>query len=52
MRKITFKKIFSYSIQLLTEHGLMVPKVRNANEKNINQLSEEPRDIKVQKIKN
>ena len=36
-----------------TEHGLMVPKIRNANEKNINQLSEELRDIseKCRKLK-
>ena len=28
-----------------TKHGLMVPKIRNANNKNLNQLSEELKDI-------
>ena len=43
--KITLKKYFHIGIAVDTEHGLMVPKIRNANEKNINQLSEELRDI-------
>ena len=51
--KITLKKYFHIGIAVDTEHGLMVPKIRNANEKNINQLSEELRDIseKCRKLK-
>ena len=51
--KITFKKYFHIGIAVDTEHGLMVPKIRNANEKNINQLSEELRDVseKCRKLK-
>ena len=50
---ITLKKYFHIGIAVDTEHGLMVPKIRNANEKNINQLSEELRDIseKCRKLK-
>ena len=51
--KITLKKYFHIGIAVDTEHGLMVPKIRNANEKNLNQLSEELRDIseKCRKLK-
>ena len=51
--KITLKKYFHIGIAVDTEHGLMVPKIRNANEININQLSEELRDIseKCRKLK-
>ena len=51
--KITLKKYFHIGIAVDTEHGLMVLKIRNANEKNINQLSEELRDIseKCRKLK-
>ena len=51
--KITLKKYFHIGIAVDTEHGLMVPKIRNANEKNINQLSEELRDAseKCRKLK-
>ena len=51
--KITLKKYFHIGIAVDTEHGLMVPKIRNANEKNINQLSEELRDVseKCRKLK-
>ena len=51
--KITFKKYFHIGIAVDTEHGLMVPKIRNANEKNINQLSEELKEVseKCRKLK-
>ena len=51
--KITLKKYFHIGIAVDTEHGLMVPKITNANEKNLNQLSEELRDIseKCRKLK-
>ena len=39
--KITLKKYFHIGIAVDTPHGLMVPKIRNANEKDINQLSRE-----------
>ena len=43
--KMTLKKYFHIGIAVDTKHGLMVPKVRNANNKNLNQLSEELKDI-------
>ena len=43
--KMTLKKYFHVGIAVDTKHGLMVPKVRNANNKNLNQLSEELKDI-------
>ena len=51
--KITFKKYFHIGIAVDTEYGLMVPKIRNANEKNINQLSEELKEVseKCRKLK-
>ena len=39
--KITLKKYFHIGIAVDTPHGLMVPKIRNANEKNIKDLSSE-----------
>ena len=43
--KITLKKYFHIGIAVDTPHGLMVPKIRNANEKDINQLSIELKNI-------
>ncbi len=43
--KITLKKYFHIGIAVDTPHGLMVPKIRNANEKDINQLSRELKKI-------
>ena len=42
---MTLKKYFHVGIAVDTKHGLMVPKIRNANNKNLNQLSEELKDI-------
>ena len=39
--KITLKKYFHIGIAVDTPHGLMVPKIRNANEKDIDHLSKE-----------
>ena len=39
--KMILKKYFHIGIAVDTEHGLMVPKIRNANKKNISQLNEE-----------
>jgi len=51
--KITIKKYFHIGIAVDTEHGLMVPKIRNANEKNIQNLNKELREIseKCRKLK-
>ena len=56
--KITLKKYFHIGIAIDTPHGLMVPKIRNANEKDINQLSielknvsDECRNLKIDKKK-
>ena len=56
--KITLKKYFHIGIAVDTPHGLMVPKIRNANEKDINQLSielknvsDECRNLKIDKKK-
>ena len=43
--KITLKKYFHIGIAVDTPHGLMVPKIRNANEKGINQLSRELKKV-------
>ena len=43
--KITFKKYFHIGIAVDTEHGLMVPKIRDVNKKNINQISDELKEI-------
>ncbi len=39
--KITLKKYFHIGIAVDTEHGLMVPKIRNVDQKNINQIADE-----------
>ena len=51
--KITLKKYFHIGIAVDTKHGLMVPKIRNANEKNLNQLSEDLKKVseKCRKLK-
>tara|TARA_B100001123_G_scaffold415771_1_gene516632 strand:+ start:212 stop:1117 length:906 start_codon:yes stop_codon:yes gene_type:complete len=51
--KMTLKKYFHIGIAVDTEHGLMVPKIRNANEKNLNQLSEDLKKVseKCRKLK-
>ena len=43
--KITLKKYFHVGIAVDTPHGVMVPKIRNANEKDINQLSIELKNV-------
>jgi len=43
--KITYKKYFHIGIAVDTPHGLMVPKIRNANRKGIGDLSKELIDI-------
>ena len=54
--KITLKKYFHIGIAVDTPHGLMVPKLRNADNKNISlistelkKLSQECRDLKIDK---
>jgi len=51
--KITLKKYFHIGIAVDTEHGLMVPKIRDVNKKNFNQLSAELKDVsdKCRKLK-
>jgi len=51
--KITSKKYFHIGIAVDTEHGLMVPKIRDVNKKNFNQLSAELKDVsdKCRKLK-
>ena len=41
--KMTLKKYFHIGIAVDTEHGLMVPKLRNVDQKNINQIADELR---------
>jgi len=43
--KITLKKYFHIGIAVDTSHGLMVPKIRNVDKKNINQISEELKKV-------
>ncbi len=43
--KITIKKYFHIGIAVDTPHGLMVPKIRDVDQKNINQLSNELKKI-------
>ena len=57
--KITFKKYFHIGIAVDTQHGLMVPKIRAADQKNINDLSkdlkkvsDDCRNLKIDKIIN
>tara|TARA_Y100000590_G_scaffold147440_1_gene169281 strand:+ start:671 stop:1576 length:906 start_codon:yes stop_codon:yes gene_type:complete len=51
--KMTIKKYFHIGVAVDTEHGLMVPKIRNVNKKNLNQISEEIKYIsdKCRKLK-
>ena len=49
--KMTLKKYFHIGIAVDTEHGLMVPKIRNVNKKNLNQISTELKDVS-EKCKN
>ena len=46
--KITIKKYYHIGIAVDTPHGLMVPKIRNVNSKNINHISNELKDISEQ----
>ena len=46
--KMTVKKYFHIGIAVDTEHGLMVPKIRNADKKNINEISDELRIVSDQ----
>ena len=43
--KMTFKKYYHIGIAVDTSHGLMVPKIRNVDKKNINQISEELKKV-------
>jgi len=43
--KITLKKYFHIGVAVDTSHGLMVPKIRNVDKKNINQISEELKKV-------
>jgi Pyruvate/2-oxoglutarate dehydrogenase complex, dihydrolipoamide acyltransferase (E2) component, and related enzymes len=51
--KMTLKKYFHIGIAVDTEHGLMVPKIRNVDKKNLNQIYSELKDIsdKCRKLK-
>jgi len=51
--KIILKKYFHIGIAVDTDHGLMVPKIRDVNKKNFNQLSAELKDVsdKCRKLK-
>ncbi len=43
--KITFKKYFHIGIAVDTQHGLMVPKIRDADKKDINDLSKDLKKV-------
>ena len=43
--KITFKKYFHIGIAVDTQHGLMVPKIRDADQKNIKDLSKDLKKV-------
>ncbi len=43
--KITFKNYFHIGIAVDTQHGLMVPKIRDANQKDIKDLSKELKKV-------
>ena len=49
--KMTLKKYFHIGIAVDTEHGLMVPKIRDVNKKNLNQIYLELKDVS-EKCKN
>ena len=51
--KMTLKKYFHIGIAVDTEHGLMVPKIRDINKKNLNQISLELKEVseKCRKLK-
>ena len=51
--KITLKKYFHIGIAVDTEHGLMVPKIRDVNKKSFNQLISELKEVsdKCKKLK-
>ena len=49
--KITFKKYFHIGVAVDTSHGLMVPKIRNVDNKNINHISTELKTVS-EKCKN
>ena len=46
--KMTIKKYYHIGIAVDTQHGLMVPKLRNAENKNINLISSELKDLSNQ----
>ena len=46
--KMTLKKYFHIGVAIDTPHGLMVPKIRNANNKNITSISDELKKISEQ----
>jgi pyruvate dehydrogenase E2 component (dihydrolipoamide acetyltransferase) len=46
--KITIKKYFHVGIAVDTQHGLMVPKIRNVNNKNISYISNELKTVSDQ----
>jgi len=46
--KITMKNYFHIGIAVDTPHGLMVPKIRNADNKNINHISDELKTVSEQ----
>ena len=46
--KVTLKKYFHIGIAVDTPHGLMVPKLRNVNNKNINHISNELKTVSEQ----
>jgi len=46
--KITIKKYFHIGIAVDTPHGLMVPKIRNVDNKNINHISDELKTVSEQ----
>jgi pyruvate dehydrogenase E2 component (dihydrolipoamide acetyltransferase) len=46
--KITIKKYFHVGIAVDTPHGLMVPKIRNADNKNISHISDELKTVSEQ----
>ena len=50
---MTLKKYYHVGIAVDTEHGLMVPKIRDANKKNINEISNELKIVsdKCKKLK-